>query len=462
MTTETQTFTERSNRRKDLETYNRRHRERQRSHVPKVGQRQLTLFRKDSHREELLDTTACVVCRECGAKLKVLAGGAWPHLRLVHNLTADEYHKHWSGAPLMSRAHRNELALRGTKQMASAQGRPRRGIRVRGHEGPMRKWPIVCGLVQGHSYEKIGEDLKRTTQTVKAAVDRLGLAGRAALYDFGLPVTGAIFSQIKAASGLSAKELAQQTQLSKSGMAEWILPRYSRHRVTPKSASKLIEWRDGALRRLLSDVSKPSRGFDRHSGSALLKTLVPGLRHRYNLLLPVLRRLRKCLLTNTSWGVSEIQDYLCDQAMLEVAGKSESNLLTKFLPWTPELMPFLEANIDRLRGRGNLFPIAYEAIAGRWDTTPHVVAAAIKPRNHVSAPEPVTAQTLSFDTLYPVRNPRGAGRKPTKTSIYAEAKILHEKEGLSWPKIANRLTLSDYAANPRKAADAIRKGVSRL
>jgi len=67
----------------------------------------------------------------------------------------------------------------------------------------------------------------------------------------------------------------------------------------------------------------------------------------------------------------------------------------------------------------------------------------------------------AYAVLYPIRNPRGAGRKATKTGIYAEAKRLHKAEGLSWPKIAKRLTPAEYAADPRKASEALRKGASR-
>lgn len=68
----------------------------------------------------------------------------------------------------------------------------------------------------------------------------------------------------------------------------------------------------------------------------------------------------------------------------------------------------------------------------------------------------------AFSVLYPLKNLRGAGRKAKKTSIFAEAKRLHEKEQLSWPKIAKRLTPDDWAKDTRNASEAIRKGAGRL
>jgi len=371
---------EKRNRERNLAEYNRRQRERHRRRIPKVSAAEGALFRGDSKREEKLRIGDYVVCRACLGKLKRLTGGKWPHLGLVHKLTEKEYDANYPGAPLVCLALRRDLSKRGKQQMASARGRSRQRIKVRGHEAPARKWPIVRGLVQGHSYKQIGADVGRTVQTVKGTVDRLELAGRAALYDFGLPVTGATFLQIKAASGLSANELARQTQLPEPRMAEWVLPKYSAHRIGPESARKLIKWRDDTLRRLLADVSKPSRGLDRHSGSAVLKTFVPSLRQRYDLLLAALRHLRKTLKANSNWRATEIQDYLCEQAMLEVAGQSTGGPFPACLPLAAEMMPFIEASIDRLRGRGNLWPIAYEAIAARWGTTPPTVGAAIRPR----------------------------------------------------------------------------------
>jgi len=56
---------------------------------------------------------------------------------------------------------------------------------------------------------------------------------------------------------------------------------------------------------------------------------------------------------------------------------------------------------------------------------------------------------------------RRRGRKPTKTKILKEAEKLHE-EGLSWPKIARKLTPDAYRENTRNSAEAIRQGVFRL
>lgn len=62
----------------------------------------------------------------------------------------------------------------------------------------------------------------------------------------------------------------------------------------------------------------------------------------------------------------------------------------------------------------------------------------------------------AFDVLY-----RSAGRPATKVRIFEAASKLHG-DGLSWPKIAQRLAAEEFAENPRRAAEALRKGVARL
>jgi hypothetical protein len=57
--------------------------------------------------------------------------------------------------------------------------------------------------------------------------------------------------------------------------------------------------------------------------------------------------------------------------------------------------------------------------------------------------------------------PKKRGPKP-KTKMFIQAKRLHGSQNLSWTKIAKRLTPKAYAADPRKASEAIRQGVLRL
>jgi hypothetical protein len=59
-----------------------------------------------------------------------------------------------------------------------------------------------------------------------------------------------------------------------------------------------------------------------------------------------------------------------------------------------------------------------------------------------------------------LREPRPAGR-PAKKGIFLRAKKLRA-QGQSWTHIAHKLTPTEYANGPRKAAEAIRKGVERL
>jgi hypothetical protein len=56
---------------------------------------------------------------------------------------------------------------------------------------------------------------------------------------------------------------------------------------------------------------------------------------------------------------------------------------------------------------------------------------------------------------------RRPGRPIEKREMFATAGKLHQ-QGLSWPRIAQQLTPEAFREDPRKAADALRKGVGRL
>jgi hypothetical protein len=59
---------------------------------------------------------------------------------------------------------------------------------------------------------------------------------------------------------------------------------------------------------------------------------------------------------------------------------------------------------------------------------------------------------------------RDPGRPVSKQATFEQAKELRaqERPQPSWPQLAKRLTLDAYRANPRKAGEAIRRGVERL
>jgi ROS/MUCR transcriptional regulator protein len=56
----------------------------------------------------------------------------------------------------------------------------------------------------------------------------------------------------------------------------------------------------------------------------------------------------------------------------------------------------------------------------------------------------------------------GPGRPATERTLFAEAKRLHEQEGLSWRRIAKQLRPTEFEKNQHNAAETLRKGAKRL
>ncbi len=317
--------------------------------------------------EQHLGITNFVVCRVCGAKLLRLIGGPASHLS-THGLTPAQYRRRWPGAPLICESLRRELSQRSKSQMESRYGHA--------DEPPIKKWQIVCAIVQGKTYEEIGQQLNRATMTIWSAAKALDLCGESrrramvAFYDFGQPVTAEGVRALRKITDLSVREFAMQT-----GFEAEIRSRRKGHRIRPEIAKKVVAWRDSAVRQLLGTVAAPARGEHRYSGSRILKTFFPGLRSKRDFLLKILRRCRAILANTPAMSEADLGEWFCVQAVSEAGRAPGEKLFVRFLSWAPELIPFLHKNFARLTGRGNLWPLADEAIAQRWITTAAIVSA---------------------------------------------------------------------------------------
>ncbi len=360
--------------------------QRYRNRIPKVGTREIPLFRKNPRREEQFGIKSYVVCRECRAKRKKLNGNAWAHLS-IHGLTEEQYcgpSGKWPGAPLVCEELRRELSQRAKLQMIPTRGRPRQLKSVRGHVGEQAapKWPIVRALANGEGFKAAGKEVKRSPMTVWTAAQKIGFCGERqtvttnAFYDFGEPVTTETIQALRKSAALSAPQFAKQTGIELSVVRGVIRPRRKGQRIQPGIAKRVIAWRDDLLRQLLATTASPTRGEDRYSGSRILKTFFPDLKSKRGLLLRVMRWCRRSEPVTISMNANDLGELFCAQAMLEVANGPRETLFARFLPWAPDLIRFFQANLQLIKGRGNLWPVADAAIAQRWNTTRHVVSGA--------------------------------------------------------------------------------------
>jgi hypothetical protein len=343
-------------------------------------------FPEDSQHKPQIVTTQYVVCRECDKKFRRLNGG---HLAAKHNMTIEEYRTRWPGAPITCPDLRKNASRRTKKQMEAVRGRPRPELRsVRGHtgEGPLKPWPVICRVVQEHSYAALESEFGRDFSTVADCARKRGISGKPCVYDFGKLFDTQAVQHLKKCTGLSATQMANEIGLPEPAVAELVRPNRAGQRVHPATAKKIIAWRDHLIEKLLATASKPDRVNDRYSGSRVLRTLFPDLRARHKLLLNVLGKLRMFLLREASAGADEMGEHFCAEAMLEVSQGSSQKTFATFLPWAPDLMPFLEENIGRIRRPGNLWPVAEEAIARRWNTTRAVVNGTRKARARTIPP----------------------------------------------------------------------------
>jgi hypothetical protein len=338
--------------------------------------RQRRRFRRNPNRERQLGIRNYVVCRECGAKLRRLHGGPSPHVP-THGLTPAGYRRKWPDAPLICEWLRRELSQRSKLQMESRYGHA--------DEPPIKKWQIVCAIVQGKTYEEIGQQLNRATMTIWSAARALGLRdesrrhARRAFYDFGEAVTAEAIRTLRHITGQSVPQFAKGTGLNASAITEAMRQRHKG--IQSGTAKKIIVWRDDLIRHLLMTAPVPARGQDRYSGSRILKTFFPNLRLKRDLLLRVMRWCRRSASVTPTMNANELGEQFCAQAMLEARQGSHERLFVRFLPWAPDLIGFFQANLPQLKGHGNLWPLADAVIVQRWDTTPHVLSSAWRARS---------------------------------------------------------------------------------
>jgi hypothetical protein len=332
---------------------------------------------------------------------------------------------------------------------------------VRGHKGerPARPWLIVCELAQGNTDADIGKKLSRDFSTIADDARNFGFSGRRCQYDFGDRFLAGSIQQLKKATGLSASQLSTEVGVSSKILADQLRRRSETLRTDPEVARKFILWRDNLVRRLLANISKPALDLEKHSGSSLLKTLFPKLHEKRRLLRQILTWCRHFLREKPDAGIIELQDYLCRLAAIE---PSQRNLFVRFLPWTPELMPFLEANLKRVRGPGTLWQLTDEAIAKRLGTTPAIVGSVSRSRVRTIPAQEMRRLIRAFAFPSP-QNRRTTGKRGIASETEDLIRLAAACRVLEWSKRRASSLLYPESVDPyTRAKQLYRRHSSRI
>jgi len=252
---------------------------------------------------------------------------------------------------------------------------------TKGHEEPLNKWSLLALWVEGFTLDEIGEKLERSRNAVCTAARRLGLTGWASVYSFGERFDFQAVFNLRTACDLTPAMFAKLTDVSPE-MVRHCSPRLRNQRVPPKAAAKIIRWRDALISRVLStkwtktdylpaDLTTDER---RYSQPALMRALFPQLKERYEFLVRVFNDCRKPLefsdkqlfRLQPSATVEELGEYFCQRAQFEIAANVPDKVFARFLPWAPELVPFLAPSLHRITGRRPLGSLVLEALAWHW------------------------------------------------------------------------------------------------
>jgi hypothetical protein len=333
-------------------------RERYRARISKVGVRALKAAREDPRYEEGHGIRAYVVCRVsgCGAKAKSVTPA---HLRGLHKLTTEQYMSEFPGAPLAS------LALR-KKQSAAMRSGPPRLPRVPGHPGeePLRTWLIVELAWKGKMAGEIGRDVDRHGDTVRRIVSKLGM-GPPRLHDLGMPVTNAYVLRLLKATGLNSREFAEIFEISRMLAADILRPRSAQNGVAPARARSIIAVRDRHIREITGLARTAGHRWGPNS-TRILRSLVPDFRSICQTLRKALTLTRRFLREKPVSSILDWQDWLCDEARREIDRRLRVRPFSALLPIAAELSPFIEPQLDALRGPGRIQRVEVEVLAARF------------------------------------------------------------------------------------------------
>src|SRR5262249_10277045 len=115
---------------------------------------------------------------------------------------------------------------------------------------------------------------------------------------------------------------------------------------------------------------------------------------------------------NRHSGANDVCEFICNQAQLESKCNPRSHIWRKTLRYLWEIEPFIENNLDRLRGSEHDGPLVPAIIGLRYGPTPQTIQNSLRARTSTIPPDELSVlllQCVHFE-------PRAArGRKPGRS-----------------------------------------------
>jgi transposase-like protein len=249
-------------------------------------------------------------------------------------------------------------------------GRPALGL-------PSRKvdnWKLIELKVLAHkSNQEIARQFHCAYPSIWWALHRMGFPSGE--HRFGEVFDRAALRRLREMSGLNKTELKDELGVKYDTLESLLSKRGPEKQPHLNTVRKVIEWQE----KLFQDLMKNGR----YAQSSIIRTFFPNLRESWKFLLKVLNLIGDKLREEGNWSLAELQRYLWEQAMRETAleedGRNPGNLFRRFLPWAPELTPFLgQEELQELRGV-HRYRVARQILAKRLSTSPPTLYSWINP-----------------------------------------------------------------------------------
>jgi hypothetical protein len=308
-------------------------------------------------------------------------------------------------------------------------------------EPPVNLYAILkLKIIDRKSNKDISEALHRAQSQIYTHLKDMGLLrvkGVGTCYSLGELFDREAFRNLQRICGLSTTQMAEVVGLS-FARVDCALSRRSRPKELHFDIAKAaLIWRDRLFRTMMSSASryvgKKALGTGAYSQSRVIRTFFPNLRDRYLFLIKVLHRLGDTLSAKPNWSPTQLERHLCEQAILEQKGISKGNLYRSFLPWAPELMPFISQKLQDVRGSKHkelTYKILGEYLGTSIATISILVNAAQAANVRAISPDQMRWEILSVDQEKHAnkRKPRKRGRKKEneETKTYYKVGLMVE------------------------------------
>lgn len=311
------------------------------------------------------------MCSICGEKMTSLHR----HLQR-HGLTSEGYRSQFPDSPLDSPALLRERSSTQKLLMKEKRHQTRRNLKLarwRPGEKPVRHWEIVLHLVKGNTAIEIGAIVRRQPQVVRQICSKLGLSQAPRRYDLGNLFKLARMAKLYSATGLDRESFASCFGAPPQ-LVRRIVDRPSQRRVSPSQAGVIVKARDEIIHATYEITRNKGKNRWSPGSHAVLRSLVPDFPRVFASLRNILAKSRRFLRNDPSAGIEQWQDWLCQQARLEVAGLLPAASFARFLPLAAELSQFIEPRLSELRMRGRLWRMSTDILASRFKVSASVIS----------------------------------------------------------------------------------------